>query len=281
MKYQPSLPEHNDNVTHEHPAKEFFILLAGLLGVSLVAFVCLGMLIDVAVDRMSDDTEASLNAASAFKVEKKPSYSPPQQANLQALADELKQCAGVRYPVTVHLVKNEQANAAVLPGANMMVFSGLLEQVQSTNGLSFVLAHELAHLKQRDHWRAMGRSVVLLAMSAALTGSNSGMTELLMPVQQLGTATYSRERESMADSAALAILHCRYGHVGGATEFFEALKGTEADRGSGISHYLASHPGMQARIDQLQRTISEKNMKTGPVLPFEKVPPTRNAAQTP
>jgi len=35
---------------------------------------------------------------------------------------------------------------------------------------------------------------------------------------------YSQERESLADQQALQILDLYYGHVGGATEFFEAMK---------------------------------------------------------
>lgn len=30
MKYQASLPEHNDNVTPGHPLKDFALILAGL-----------------------------------------------------------------------------------------------------------------------------------------------------------------------------------------------------------------------------------------------------------
>ena len=39
----------------------------------------------------------------------------------------------------------------------------------------------------------------------------------------VGEAGYSRGREAQADANALRILQCHYGHVGGATEFFEAL----------------------------------------------------------
>lgn len=70
MKYQPSLPEHNDNVSHQHPLKEFFLILSGLLGVALAAFWCLGLLVDVVVDRLSVETEAALNDAVAFQWKK-------------------------------------------------------------------------------------------------------------------------------------------------------------------------------------------------------------------
>lgn len=271
MKYQPSLPEHNDNVSHQHPLKEFFLILSGLLGVALAAFWCLGLLVDVAVDRLSVETEAALNDAVAFQWKKREqSFSPRQEAMLQALVDELKSCADLRYPVTVHLTKAKQANAAVFPGGHIMVFSGLLDKVRSRNGLAFVLAHELAHLKHRDHLRAMGRSIVLVAISTALTGSHSDITQLFIPLNQMGTAKYSREREAQADGKALQVLNCLYGHAGGATEFFEALKKDEGESSSGMSHYFASHPELQTRIDNLNRAIKEMQLKIEPVAPFGK-----------
>ena len=73
---------------------------------------------------------------------------------------------------------------------------------------------------------------------------------MLLPAQHLGESRYSRGREAAADGKALDILQCRYGHAGGATEFFETLQRTEDDVAA-FTHYLASHPSMGARIDAL------------------------------
>lgn len=86
-------------------------------------------------------------------------------------------------------------------------------------------------------------------------------------VAHLGTAKYSREREALADAKALQILDCRFGHGGGATELFEALKKEDADT-SRWSHYLASHPSMQARIDALTHAICQQGMKVSAVRPL-------------
>lgn len=139
----------------------------------------------------------------------------------------MRVCAGMRQPETVSLSKADVPNAAVIPGGHIVVFSGLLSQVRSENGLAFVLAQELAHITQRDHLRAMGRGIVLFGLAALVTGSDSGLSELLAPVNSPGQASYSRTRESAADAAALRILHCRYGHAGGATELFAAMKDRE------------------------------------------------------
>lgn len=268
MKYAPSLPPQNDNVSREHPLKDFLLLLGGLAALALLGFFLLGFLVDAVVDRMGPETEASLTRIVA------PSTPPvlgglegARVARLQQLVDSLRPCAGFSGPANVRWTVSQVPNAMVVPGGTIYVFSGLLDQVRSENGLAFVLAHEMAHLSHRDHLRALGRGVVLFGLAALLTGDGSAVGGVLAPVQQLGEASYSRARESAADAMALRVLACRYGHAGGATEFFEALRAKDADALPG-SHYFTSHPAMGARIEAIRSAASRAGMKTGAVLPL-------------
>lgn len=267
MKYTPSLPPQNDNVTQEHPLKDFLLILGALAALALLGFFLLGLLIDAVVDRMEPGTEASLTRLIAENMPAEPGKTDPRQARLQALVDGLRPCIGLVGPAQVRLSASDAPNAMVVPGGTMYVFSGLLEHVKSENGLSFVLAHELAHLAHRDHLRALGRGVVLYGLAALVTGDNSALAGVLAPAQQLGESSYSRSRESAADALALRVLHCRYGHAGGATEFFTALRGKDESSLPG-SHYFASHPAMDARIAALQAAIARAGMKTGAVRPL-------------
>lgn len=268
MKYQPSLPAHNDNVSHEHPLKDFAVIIGWLVTAAALIFWLLGLAVDAIVDNLSHETEARLNRLLPSHAMVPPPGSGPQQAQLQALLDGMRNCAGLRLPAQVTLSESKVPNAAVIPGGHIVVFTGLIEHVRSENGLAFVLAHELAHITQRDHLRAIGRGMVLFGISALITGDDSSLTELLVPVNNLGQAKYSRAREAAADAAALRILNCRYGHAGGATEFFDDMK----DKGEslfGLSHYAASHPAMQVRIDAINSAIQIGGLKVGPVLPLQ------------
>lgn len=267
MKYQPSLPGHNDNVSQEHPLKDFLKILAGLAALALLGFFLLGLLVDAAVDRMDPATEAALTRIIAEKTPSVPFKGDARDAQLQGLVDSLRGCAGLQGPATVRLASSKTPNAVVVPGGTIYVFSGLLEQVQSENGLAFVLAHELGHLAHRDHLRALGRGIVLYGLAALVSGDTSSLANVLAPVHQLGEARYSQARESAADALALRVLACRYGHAGGATEFFEALAEKESDDLPG-SHYFASHPALRARIAALQAMIAQGGMKTGTVTPL-------------
>lgn len=267
MKYQGSLPQHNDNVSHEHPLKDFLLILSGLAVIGLLAFWLLGLAVDWAVDSLSPEAEAKLNSRAAVSLPATPKEEAKRGERVQALLTAMHRCAGLNVQPQLRMHRSTAPNAAVVPGGTIIVFTGLLERVQSENGLSFVLAHELAHIANRDHLRALGRGIVLFGISALLTGSDSGLSALLAPATHLGRAKYSREREALADAKALHILNCRYGHAGGATELFEALKNEDADT-SAVSHYLASHPSMQARIGALTRTIRTQGMPVRAVQPL-------------
>jgi predicted Zn-dependent protease len=268
MQYRPSLPEHNDNVSHNHPIKEFAILLSGVTAFLLLAVWSLGLLVDWAASYISPEMEAIIfspvHASSGMVLGKE---DDPRQAELQGLLDELGSCIDTGYPLRADLTKSETANAFAFPGGRIIVLSGLLDTIRSKNGLAFVLAHEMAHFKNRDHLRGMGRGLVLTALSALLTGAGSDITQLFAPTLMLGQADYSQERESMADQMALRALNCFYGHVGGATEFFEAMKPDEEDEG-GISQYFSSHPEAVQRISDIHELTAAANFAVREVRPL-------------
>ncbi len=257
MKYQPSLPEDNVNVSHNHPLKEFLLLLSGLVGFVLLVFWVLGFFIDVAVDHISPETETMMFDTLSSHFNFSPGADGDQQQKLQKMLDDMQQCIELPYPIKVHLVDSGQKNAVAFPGGNILVFSGLLETLHSQNGLAFVLAHELGHFKNRDHLRSMGRGIVLVALSTLLTGANSDITGMFVPTSQFGQAQYSQGREQFADETALQTLNCLYGHVGGASEFFEAVSRHKDTSSIPVIHSFSTHPEIRKRIEHLKKKAEE------------------------
>jgi Zn-dependent protease with chaperone function len=257
VNYQPSLPEHNDNVSHQHPVREFFVLITGVLAFVLMGYWALGFFVDIAVGYLSPEQEAQLFSKVDINWDFGEESMPEEQAKLQSLVDAFKPCLSLPYPITVSLVKSEVVNAMAVPGGKMVVFSGLLDSVSSTNGLMFVLAHELGHFKNRDHLRLMGRGIVLGILAMLAFGGDAGISDILASTINLRTAKYSQSRESQADHTALHALQCHFGHVGGATELFEALKSQEKGFDFERLHYFSSHPELQQRIDDLHQLAQE------------------------
>lgn len=256
MEYKPRLPKRNSNVSHEHPLREFFILIGWSVALIVGVYWLLGLFIDIAVDYISPETEQSLYSAvgidSAFTADED---QPEATADAQRLLSDLNACMEVGYPVHVSVSAAENVNAFAAPGGQIILMDGVIAATQSENGLAFVLAHELAHFKNRDHLRSMGRGVVLLAISVLITGADSDLSTLATPVSLLEGAQFSQERESAADATALAALSCHYGHVGGATELFEVLTQQDDAFDLTFSHYFSSHPEAEERIAAIQELI--------------------------
>ncbi|MBU1568458.1 MAG: M48 family metallopeptidase [Proteobacteria bacterium] len=271
MKYRPLLPQHNDNVSHDQPVREFVLLFSGIMIFLLIAFWVLGMFIDLAVGYLSPEMEAVIFSSVSPSKSDLVDDSDPRQAELQHMVNELQKCSQVTYPLKVYLINSDDANALAFPGGRMLVFDGLLDKVSSKNGLSFVLAHELAHFKNRDHLRGMGRGIVFTAVAALITGPGSDLTQLFAPTSGFSQARYSQKRESLADQQALQVLGCYYGHVGGATEFFEAMKANDTKSSKMIAHYFASHPDAVQRINNLHRLAKNHNLVVKEILPLPEV----------
>lgn len=258
MQYTPKLPRHNNNVTHEHPLREFGVLL---VAASIVFFGVLwvaGLFIDAAVDYIDPELEEQLFSGRFDSSFPTASEAESTTQDIQHLSDGIRDCLGIKRSIEVRVVSSPVANALAIPGGLVVLYTGLLEQLDSKNQVAFVLAHELAHFKNRDHLRGMGRSVVYFAASAMLTGANSGLSSVLAQLVSVGAASHSQERESAADVSGLEALHCHFGHVGGATAFFERLQATDTGASFPEIPYLSSHPDTATRMAVLDRLAEEQ-----------------------
>jgi Zn-dependent protease with chaperone function len=250
LKYTPKLPEFNDNISHDSPIKEFFVLLGGLLGIVVGVYILLGLAVDWVIPTISAENEKKLAGLFAGFVEEADSTSE-EAVYLQQLADKLQeQCVQLPYDVRVRIIEDGVANAVALPGGTVLVFSGLLDKMTSENELAFILGHEFGHFSNRDHLKGFGRAIVFMTLSVVILGADSGVGEFLAQTIGISETGFSREQETDADEFGLAAVNCFYGHVAGSTDFFEKMK--KAEDPSLFGQYFSSHPETQDRIDHIR-----------------------------
>ena len=276
MKFTPRRTETNVNVSKTHPLKEFAILAGGLLALVIGVYLVLGLAVDLIVPRLSMDLEKKLAGAFVGRLAETDEVAETTRT-VQAIVDQLQErCAPLPYTITVHVQPAEAINAAALPGGHMVVFTGLLEKMQSENELVFVLAHELGHFAHRDHLRGLGRALVLLTASTVLLGADNSINGMIGQGMMLTELSFSRKQETQADEFAIEALACHYGHVAGATDFFDRIP-EEHDPGR-FGHYFASHPENRRRIDHLKEMTAERGYPAGKLNP---VPAGLIPSQTP
>lgn len=266
MKYTPKELKENVNISRTSPIREFFLLLGGVLGVILIVYIALGFAVDIVVTKLPPEIEQSLGRlySKIYENTEETTTGIQLQEILDGLAKELPK-GELQYKV--HLVTNSLINAMALPGGNIVVFSGLIKEVKSENELAFVLAHELGHFANRDHLRGLGRRLVLLTISIALLGRDSSAANFLMNSLLNVEMKFSQHQEKMADLWALDLLNRRYGHVSGATDFFEKM--SKKEKKGRILYYFATHPYPENRVKTLEEQIREKGYL---VLVKEKIP---------
>lgn len=172
------------------------------------------------------------------------------------------------HAVKVHYINDGTTNAFVTLGGHMFIFRGLLESMPDENSLAMVVAHELAHIKNRDPLAAMGRGFAIQLAYSFVTGDYSSGLGLQVDGGEIGLLYFSREQESTADIMAINTLASRYGHVQGFDTFFRSIledvneESMNEKSSIDIDEWLATHPSLKKRIERLEQYAKEHNYKT-------------------
>jgi len=268
MKFIPKRLAGNHNVSGTHPLVELLWLVGGLIAVAGVLFFSLGIITDLAVANIPSEAENWLGQHALKK------FKTTDNAYLQNLLDsivgELPPDSPIsNRPFHVYVTEVDDINAIALPGSNIIVFSGLLQNIQSENELVMVLGHELGHYAHKDHLRGLGRGLGISLGTLLLFGQDSATSEIVSNSLLSFQGKYSRNQEAKADQHGLEVLVRHFHHAGGATDFFTRLSGRKVGK---TSYLLASHPHPQDRIAELNRSIRAAGYTLGPQVALPPMP---------
>ncbi len=260
-RYFPPAPESDND--RNAPTTNLQLLrvlgIVGLIGIGIIGAVM--ALINNLVWLIPQEVEQQLGSMVAPIYELQANESPTQ-TTLNQLLDRLEvHLASDDRERDFHVVyvPEETVNALALPGDRIIIFRGLLEEVQSENELMMVLGHELGHFVNRDHLRSIVRQLIVPVVVASVFGDMSGLAAAGASVTEaLSNAQFSQAQELKADQVGLKLLQETYGHVGGAVDFFVRLR--EASNAN--VDFLSTHPLPQRRIDTLEQTIRNDQLPT-------------------
>ena len=181
----------------------------------------------------------------------------------EALAKLLGKVDPGRPQVRAGIANIDMVNAVALPGGQVLLFDGLIQQAESPEELAGVLAHEVGHVRERHVMTSILRQ---FGLSVLLSGANSGIGNTAFGVASLG---YTREAEREADAFARARMRESEISPLGAARFFERLGGGGGEGEGGESEgeaepafvgWLASHPSTTERAQAYRESaVEEKN----------------------
>lgn len=178
---------------------------------------------------------------------------PPRMAALTKLVGELTANGrGGRYTYQVTVVDDSIVNAFAAPGGQIVLFTGLLQQVESQDELAGVLAHEIQHVVQQHGAQGVLRALPAQLMASALFGSDGIGGSVSQMAVTLGGLSYGRRDELEADHEGLRLLQAAQIAPDGMLSFFQRLS---EETGSGdaprLLNYLSTHPNSAERFAAL------------------------------
>jgi beta-barrel assembly-enhancing protease len=161
--------------------------------------------------------------------------------------------------IRVYILKDKQVNAFALPGKQLVIYSGLIDETGNQYELAGVIAHELAHIKlghvKKKLIKEMGLSTLL-----SLSGGVKGAELAKEMVKLLSSTAYDRNLEEEADLQAVKYLVNTDVSPAYLADFLERLSRKEP-AGQKYLSWISDHPGTKERIDYIRSSISDQPSK--------------------
>jgi predicted Zn-dependent protease len=157
----------------------------------------------------------------------------------------------------VNVQSSEDVNAYCMPGGKIMVYTGLIEQLDATDAeLAAVIGHEIAHAL-REHSRerisrAYAEQLALAGVAVATGASNTTMAIASQVSAVTFTLPHSREQEAEADRIGLELM-ARAGYDPNASITLWQKMAKAA--GGAPPEFLSTHPSSGSRIKDLEANI--------------------------
>lgn len=264
------------------------VLMAGLMGLFLLAGQLIGggsgLMIALAIGGVFNFVMYFFSHRIVLKMYRAEIVTAAEAPELYRMVDRLRQRAGLPMPV-VAIAPHEQPNAFATgrnpDNAVVAVTTGILKQMP-TEELEGVIAHELAHIKNRD--------MLITTIAAGIAGALSNLPYLLFfgggdddghPIAQLALIllapigamliqfAVSRQREFEADRVGAEILGRPMPlanalrrldamaqripmHVAPAAAPLAQVNPLAAFGGGGVSRLFSTHPPTEERVARLE-----------------------------
>ncbi|AKQ64051.1 peptidase, M48 family [Myxococcus hansupus] len=168
---------------------------------------------------------------------------------------------GVKWKINV-IDDPKMVNAFATPGGYLYVYTGLILAADTEAELAGVMAHEAGHVVGRHSARAMVNQMGLQAITQAALGQNPGtVAQIAAQLVSGGTLlAHGRSEEIEADEYGARYASGAGYDPRGLVTFFEKLQQAQGDTPA-LMKWLSTHPTNKDRIANIQKIISQKNLR--------------------
>lgn len=214
---------------------------------------------------ISDEAELGKKVHRLIRAQLEVIEDPEIAEYIKDIAARLEKAAPPQpFPVTVDVVNHNAVNAFATVAGYMVIFSGLILNIETESELASIMAHELAHITQRHVARNIERSKLISMgsligiLAGIFIGSEAGSAVAVgsMAGAQSAVLKYSREDEREADQVGLNyLIQAGYNPIH-MVSAMQKMRRMHWFSGGDIPSYLSTHPGMDERIGYLRDRIN-------------------------
>ena len=221
---------------------------------------------------MSAEQEIALGLQAAPAMEQQYGGESPDAratAAVQQVGQQLVRANGLdqktKYQFHFHLLADDQTiNAFALPGGQVFITKGLLDNLTSEGQLAGVLAHEIGHVIARHSAEQVAQSQLTQGLSGAAAiasydpnhpGSSVARAAAAAMVAKLVGLRFSRNDELEADDFAVKFVPAAGYNPAAMIQVMQMLQ-SKAGSG-GQPEFLSTHPNPGNRIEELQQDIRQ------------------------
>jgi predicted Zn-dependent protease len=191
---------------------------------------------------------------------------PEVKGTIQAIMDRLLSVTDPQpYDIEVLVLNSTVVNALTFPGGLIVVYSGLINSLDSAEEMAAVLAHELGHVVNRDSMKSLSRQIGLSIFFSLFGGRNAQvLVERL--IREATNIRFSRAVESRADDYALDLLTAAEIDPANLGAALDNLKKENKHELGTILKYIDSHPEIDTRI---KKAYEKSSLPGEDYKPFE------------
>lgn len=221
----------------------FLVIVGGLVAAYIWLMPIVAEHLALRLPRSVDDKigEASFNAMAPTMA-----FDTARSAALQRFGDALE--ISKDHVLKYHVVKDTQVNAFAMPGGHIVVYTGLLDELDTPQELAGLLAHEGTHVQERHSTRSMVRQFASSFFISLIAGDAGALGEIAANKgDELRGLGYSRDLEQAADDIGMQRMHANGVDPHGMIDLLEELKGAHG-YSTEPPAFLSSHPLTDDRI---------------------------------
>lgn len=164
----------------------------------------------------------------------------------------------------VHVLNSDEVNAFALPNGHLVIYSGLIADIEHQDELVGVIGHEMAHIQMQHVMKKLIKEIGFSVLISITTGSAGG--EIVKQVAKtLSSSAFDRSLEKEADIKSVDYLTNANVNPAPFADFLYRLSLADSQLPSIVS-WISTHPDSKERAAYIIEYSKDKKTDFMPIL---------------